>query len=442
RQYKTGSCEQRSIAAYDELLKQHPTARIVRNDVHAYVEVKLDNQWVQLELGGYPAKLNKMPMQIVEPKKTPVPPVFIARPQYPMTDVSSSDIKKKTETILVVADSDLDVKEFFDQYSPSDPMFVAHKPDDLSLTAAGMTQSGGVKTSYNKFNRWFKNQEHGTICVDIRDFNASELAQLNDLLDRIIEKEKLPKEMRIILIDRASRGEYGPDFRRRVPIKTTVKAKVDAKLLDTNAPPAADEKIVIDLFHSAYWQRMLIGSWQLKKNVGNSFSFVWQKGSLLEALEHGVKQIVFKNPPLKDPTFTNFIAELQSLKTLSWADQTTLLSPNVRFYQEEGYDWKMLSQHALLGALTNEDTPYVLSDANILAFIQDPHYAFSKESDQLTVTDCYLTRKMNTSINVVCSYGTSESTIAQLLSEAKKRNVHVRFGVPSLKNIKIPALSS
>lgn len=56
---KKGACRHRAIAFKKSIEKDHPylQSRIIFNDCHAYVELFIDNKWVVVDLGGYPANL-------------------------------------------------------------------------------------------------------------------------------------------------------------------------------------------------------------------------------------------------------------------------------------------------------------------------------------------------------------------------------------------------
>lgn len=469
-QYKTGRCELRAIAAYDELINDcnYSTTRIMLNDVHAYVEIREKGHYIKLNLGGYAATLNKQSMPITSPKfpKASLPcsrsiktaPKRVPTFHYHLDEMKLDEKKIDNQTSLMIIDSDAALRDFLSRYSHAETVFVARKPEDLNLTSSGMTADGKIIPRHTPFRTWLNQQTHlsATICVDMRNFDDGELAQLNSLLDRSLDGETISPQIQIVLVDDRNRAGYGPDFERRVRIKTPFEAK-DSTLL-APLPARVIETFVIDLFDSPYWQPALIGSWQLKQEIPDSkvFSVSWEKGELLKWAtgvinDHsrprlradGKVRIVFKNPPLYDPSFTAFIAELQSLKRIQWADQTTTIGEEVQFYQATGYAWDELIQQGSVAQLRDEDEPLVLSNASILGFIQNPYYQFSKETDQLTPTNSHLMRckEEKQCLNVMCTYDITTSTVAQLLTEAKKHDVQVRFLLPSLKEVKLSALS-
>lgn len=460
RKIKVGSCFHRSIAAYHELFndflqKKHiiDDVQIIKNATHAYIEVKKGDRWFKRDLGGYPATLEKLPMPMAMPDKV----VAHEKTNEVITPATPSDFKEQAldqsliesqKPSLIIAGNDVDLLHVYTrirEHYPVKDILTLHHPQELSLTGFGMTKAGEIKAGYTHFSEWLKHHQNqsGVICVDIRKFDAMELAQLNDLLDREIENQKIPTSIKIILIDDTLRGYYGPDFRRRVPRRSKVLTSNPNDLLSSESLQMEPQKIIeIDLFNSLYWQRLLMGTWQMYIQQGETdFSFRWQKGELLTALS--AKQIVFKNPPLHDPSFTCFIAELQSLRRISWADQVTTVPEDISFSQSEGFDWQRLKKQTSLHSvadiahLESAELPHELSDANILSFIQDPAYYFSPFTNQLATKLSYLSDAVakNGYLDVMCVPGLSKGALSQLLTEAEKRHVHVRFYLPNSEQI-------
>jgi len=433
QQNKTGRCDLRALAAYEELTRTLNPAnvRIVRNDIHTYLEVFEQNTWWKVDLGGYPTQnLQKKPLPEWHASSASTDPMIPLPPAAGMEYRSWNEIKNTSDTTLVAIESDAALKELLAQLNPLyKNIFIAKKPEDLTLSGSSMTSQGEIKSEYTAFKRWLDAHPAGLICVDAREFTADQIAQLNDLLDRKIEKRTLSDKYRILLIDHPAR-EYGPDFKRRIPCKTSFE-KHSAPLLAPFAGNAIDSQTVeIDLFNSPYWKRLLLGQWQLQPTAQGDFSFTWQKGRLLQAIEQkDIAAIAFKNPPLTDQTFIDFIVELQSLKRIPWADQITPVSPHITFHQTNGYDWFALANNVSLAALTANDEPLVLSDANILTFIEDPQVTFSPDNNQLSLAKSHLTRcqEEKKALNVVVSYSTTESALAQLLTAAQTKNVPVRL---------------
>ena len=74
---------------------------------------------------------------------------------------------------------------------------------------------------------------------------------------------------------------------------------------------------------------------------------------------------------MQDPSFTSFLAELSSLRRVEWADQRTDVPQEINFYQTSGFNWEELSSQSSLHQLDPKELGYyVLSDANVLSFIQ------------------------------------------------------------------------
>src|SRR5205823_6512939 len=116
--------------------------------------------------------------------------------------------------------------------------------------------------------------------------------------------------------------------------------------------------IEIDLFNSSFWQRKLLGTWKIKPEKSGELSFYWEAGKLLKIVQDKnspIKNIIFKNPPLHDASFTTFLAELQSLRRLEWADQTTKVANDITFSQSNGYEWEQFKDMVSFTPLNIQD---------------------------------------------------------------------------------------
>jgi hypothetical protein len=250
----------------------------------------------------------------------------------------------------------------------------------------------------------------------------------------IVENTELPKDIRIILLDKPDRSHYNALFKNSVPFKTVVPEVAEPLLEEAKSNSAA--AVEIDLFHSLSWQQHLIGSWRLVPKVGGDHAFAWQPGKLLRYLlqEKQPSSITFKNPPLNDKSFTNFITELQALKKIQWADQEKVLARLPPLHQQEGYDWEGydwegLSQQASLHFFTGQENkpPQVLSDASLPAFVEKMGVQFSKDTDLLEMKPGHLRVANVKHIDVMCAPGLSTGALAEFLTRAQKQSIHVRF---------------
>ncbi|OGT16020.1 MAG: hypothetical protein A3B69_01550 [Gammaproteobacteria bacterium RIFCSPHIGHO2_02_FULL_38_33] len=325
------------------------------------------------------------------------------------------------------------------------PVFIAALPEELSLGGMGLSLSGEIKKEYTAFRRWYDahRAEGGVICVDVRKFNAGQLAQLNDLFDREIEGYGLEKErFKIVLIDGNERSHYGIDFRRRVRNKVSVQSEKE-ELLEKEPQATSSEEskreVRINLFESANWERLLLGNWVLKKKEGeNDFSFEWKEGELLKLFKanQGVPlYIVFENPPLNSSGFTSFVARMQGLGEISYADRSLKLSSNWDFGQAENKEWKdWLGQENVRVAYLKEETPLLLSNNTLLSFIEAERYAFDEETGKLEAKAGYLKewRTENRKVmDVIFSPGLTEASFSQFFTEAHKQGIQVRVLVRS-----------
>src|SRR3990167_11314808 len=116
-----------------------------------------------------------------------------------MKAVGFDEVLKGLEHICVVSVSEaVDLRTAYKKLEENGrPVFIAALPEELSLGGMGLSLSGEIKKEYTAFRRWYDahRAEGGAICVDVRKFNAGQLAQLNDLFDRS-EERRVGKECR------------------------------------------------------------------------------------------------------------------------------------------------------------------------------------------------------------------------------------------------------
>ncbi len=458
RKIKAGRCDHRTIAAYDDLITlgyAENDIRIMDNDLHAYLEVYTDHHWRRLDLGGSRSILKEEKLNITSlPETTPPLTPSVAtpnaemkqetpKPQYEFALISPLAIQKTTGKTLIITTSDDDLQSLYAEHKNSDSVFIAQRPEELSITGHHINESGKM-ISGTSFTHWLNEANaNKTLYIDIRGWDVRQVAQLNDLLDGQMDcfvAENAPRNdarrnIKIVLIDDPKRSYYGIDFRRRVRTKSTLPP---ANTLLPQSPTTLEEKgtLEIDLFNSPFWQRYLAGTHKLiAQPNSDKLTLPWEAGRLLNELQadtqHHIKNIVFKNPPLWDSRFTHFMAELQGLKRFVWANHTYSIPDDLRFYQQQGYDWHTLAKNASLHSLTAADRTkvHVLSNANILRFIQETTYGYDNNDKLIIQPSLFLTHQ-NQIIDIMLSPDVTEGTLAELLTVAKQKNIQVRFFAP------------
>ncbi|RUR14139.1 leucine-rich repeat domain-containing protein, partial [Legionella septentrionalis] len=97
---KTGACRHRAIAFKHEMARRYPKTpvRVVNNECHSFVEVKVGINWIACDLGGYPAKLavtNPVP-----PVKRPAEVPASVLPQSEEVLPQSQEVLPQSQEIL------------------------------------------------------------------------------------------------------------------------------------------------------------------------------------------------------------------------------------------------------------------------------------------------------------------------------------------------------
>jgi hypothetical protein len=432
--YQTGACLERSIVAYRDASRDVNT-HIILNDVHAFIEIKINGIFQSIDLGGAPAQIKekKQAFKPFELKKIAAPIQTCITPSLEKTKPIFTDAIQSSASVLFqvenISATITVIQALAKAYSPS-KIFTVHHADELSLTAATLDNDGTLKTNNTllyQFLSHFQNDKAALI-IDMHEFSLAELAQLNELLDRRLDGRALSDTIHIKLIDSIDR-QYGPDFNRRIAMQIMVKATGEDLLLANTS--VSSNSVTIDLFNSPFWQNTLLGSWDLQANVNQSkLTFRWQDGvlvSLYKKTKGQLPAIVFLNPPLQNKTFMNFLLDFKLLKQLRFAHTIAILptEPNLS-YQQCPRAWNLFND---IIALNDASQPYaVLSDANVMSFVKDPLYTYDDKTNRLVAKLSHLSAAKNQGeLTIFPVYGLSPNTLAQVLTDALKKDIKIKF---------------
>ena len=353
---KTGACRHRALLfAYliNELKIKDLEVRIVENDVHDFVELRMHGgAWFSYNLGGYSAHLtlsnpekllsSTQPQQVAAAAAEPQPKKVTeaaAKPQpvaahwaqqflqpsiknaptltdqteklrfYQQVVAAAADVSKKHLIELSGSDEVHAMHLALEGYcgSTQRPVFFINSPDELNrLTpfiyheaedAVGKVKSdgGGPLDSFLIKN----NNQHPVLIINYDNFAADDIVRLNSVLDKnpAVDGKELPKDTVVIGLTNKNKLNYytGRDFFSRFDAVTTFDEPVmNPKKLE-NPPVVDDDAIVINLFKENNWKERLLGFSTLNEHG----QFVWVAGELSAAFKEGkqIKQIKLLNGP-------------------------------------------------------------------------------------------------------------------------------------------------
>lgn len=487
-QKKVGACRHRAIGCFRALKKQFPDlpTRIDINDCHAFIEVFDGNHWVNFDLGGYPATLkiddsNKpdnapnilkkvdINLSPSQPEAEPIenytfekplgdffktyyfksnnkplhkPPELHEYVQSITNDFGCKrliTISKPAERIALIAQLHSHAK------SIQRPVFYVESPRDLVCASRyikrdgdkGYLASGPGGSLYDFLTHHTDKANPPIIIVNYDAFKANDIVRLNSLLDghhRHVDNTPLSAETMVIgIMNPKARDAYqGPDFYSRFDPHKVAPCPFSREQLEKNLPTAPTKKsqddstetFIIELFNSPQWKERLLGHWIMDNN-----QLIFKPGLLQDALLQS-KPIVLKNAPWNNPDFCLFwtMTKLKYQKE----NNKTLID-----YQENGYDWDVLSQVCI----QQNEEPAVDEEhpLNALLFPQFfHHYSVKNKEKTIYYQTGLLERYANKTCHVYVTHPLSKDQWANLLTSCAAHQV--KLAVRFAQGIRLPWL--
>ena len=229
-----------------------------------------------------------------------------------------------------------------------------NSPDDLVCSAPfinneGMLKEGPGGPLHDALTQQRSgNQQPLVFLVNYKKFKHDDIVQASSLCDTEPRADGtlLPKNSIIIgLLPVNTPNLYqGADFYSRFDVVES--CPINTETLETARPTlpllakedATDEPFRINLYHAQNWKSRLLGHWTI-----SGTRFVFEKGELQKAKEHGATVIEIQNGLWDDYDFELFWQDFfQNIP-----DAELALSPPFRpqLIRTEGYDWENLRKY-------------------------------------------------------------------------------------------------
>ncbi|WP_419418832.1 AAA family ATPase [Legionella sp. D16C41] len=466
---KKGACRHRAVAFKSYMDEYNPSlpVRIVDNRCHAFVEIKIENQWVACDLGGYPVTLtiddsnnplevkrqNKSSFSVMETEEDlevaqyieylstwkKAKPLAISVQAYcQQINYLNEEAKKR----LIELESTDDVMalqlslEYYYQHT-SRPVFYVNSPDDLICSAPfiksakdnkGILTKGPGGPLYDFLQVYAKSQPPPVLIVNYDNFDADDIVRFNGLLDTVRHADgtSLPEEALVIgLINRNKPDCYqGSDFYSRFDtvdqctlssnqLASHVAEIASLPWVDANQYSMEDEKVIIDLYHTPDWKAHLLGRWELE---GDNLYFV--AGELEKALASG-KPIELRNVPIT-ADFNHFWRQAQLRGYINYEGRIFGIPANLEFRIREGYEW-----HSLLAKVVEDNQlisgAEVLNPGRLNEFLRQYHCQDSKLYSQPGI----LSRYANTDLHVNLTRELTHDEWALFLSACQEYKINL-----------------
>ncbi len=530
---KVGACRHRAIVCFRALKKQFPdlAVRINTNDCHAFIEVFDGHNWINFDLGGYPATLkiddankpghypdilkkaeiNVLPQQDVLPQQSEAEPIENYAFEKPYPDIlKKAEINVSAQQNVLPQQSEAEpienyafekpLGDFFKTYyfkthdqpaakkpglqaylrsitkdfgckrlitisNPAErvaliahlrkqaesiqrPVFYVESPSDLVCASRYIKREGdkGYVTSgpggplHEFLTQHTDKANPPIIIVNYDSFKANDIVRLNSLLDanhhRNVDGTPLSAEAMVIgVMNPKAPGAYqGPDFYSRIDPHKITSCPFSQEQLEKELPeiPKTREQddptdsYVIELFNSPQWKEQLLGHWIMSDN-----QLIFKEGLLHNALlQH--KPIVLKNAPWNDPDFCLFwtMTKLNYQKK----NHKALID-----YQQNGYDWDMLSQICIQQSeepQTTEEHP--LNTLLLPSFFH--HYSVKNQEKNIYYQAGLLENYADKTCHIYVTHPLTKDQWAKLLTDCKAHRV--KLALRCAKGVALPWLET
>ena len=323
---QTGACRHRAIVLKSILDSKDFSSRVILNHCHAFVEVLIDDQWITCDLGGYPASFvlnetSKPKIKKSEPTllqlyyrnllETWIVPVITDKHEY-LAQIFSSDIQRRLICLKSTDSSNVSLLLQKEALKYGKRVFCINHPDQLTI--------GGpyLRRTEENFGVWSRGGGelydviHETssmslvLIFNFQNFSIENIIQCNSGYgsEKTIDNVRLPDDTMIIgLVDPDSFENKLDDsfYSRFLQVESYPfhEEESESILQPLREEMRAQNRVVINLYHSMGWKIKLFGGWVIKDNVPR-----FQTGFFQQALDSGLP-IEFLNPP-EDSLFKDF----------------------------------------------------------------------------------------------------------------------------------------
>lgn len=465
---KLGACRHRMVAFKALFEKQYPQypVRMVLNASHAYVEVKVDGQWIACDLGGYPANLiinnsndpHRLPEEpthdfIEFAEETEIAKDYLLQlrtweqhpasvsslEQYCQQQVAIDDNQKRLVK-LNSADEIQSLRLALQEHCQSinRPVYYINSPDDLVCGAPYLTRDGN-RGQINKgpggplYDFLTKNVDPSNppvIIVNYDNFNADDIVRLNSLIDEVgrVDNTLLPESAIIVgLINPAKPDCYdGSDFYSRFDHVEQCPLNLKLTPLPITEATSVGDSYIIDLFHQENWQSRLLGRWQLQGD-----QLIYVEGELANAIASG-KSIHIKNGSWHDPEFQQFWREITTFGRIDIPGGELVFSPMPAIFKSDGYDWSLLRQSLIISDEYSSTSTILNPSAKQQLFTR-----YQVDDNKLLELPGFIAAFANQPLHITLTRELSQDDWAAILAECQQH--HVELHCYPFLGVRLPA---
>lgn len=458
-QQQTGACRHRAFGfkyCMDMYYPNIPT-RILTNMCHAFVEIYMENQWVRVDLGGYPARLNvldanrpslinsdknnlveitslKQLLQTWDRKNTPGSELL----PYLQQCVNESQQNRLIELTSNTATNGFRFALEYYCNTINRPFFYISSPDDLICNAPTMklgTEGIGIlhPAPSGPLHDFLTHHKKGVLLTNYNQFSYEDLVRFNALVDkvRLADGTPVPEQMAVIgLMANNTTLKPGSDFYSRFDVVEPCpvdESRLTAPLHPVPTPSSSTVHF-INLYRSPDWEAKLIGRW-----VPREGQWFYEEGCLHHLLPKLPQKatLTIQNGLWEDSKFVQFWQEALQNEEIHTPSGPIFLPRGLILARNEEYDWERLGSYLII--LNTEPTHYhVLNASTYSQFFS----RYEVKKNHLEASYGLIQQAAQSVMALYLTHILDENQWAELLSMAEAHQVTLQ--VYSAPNVTLP----
>lgn len=472
---QVGACRHRAIAFWTMMDGMNVTARVILNDVHAFVEIIYQDTIYKCDLGGYPASLN-----VFEKNMSAILPITDQEIYLPATNDSEFKTQANINPLFKAwgfdqqYQNDVAIESFvnnlFSSYEGKNVLFEFNSESDLNVSQCFMQKicidSGRhvfyidkpevIRCAVNRIVRAkdeqalfqsapsgelyeFLNRAHikaPVIIINWSNFNSDEIVKFNSLIEnasvcRKADGEEIPNNAIVVGLHNISEPNAYKlsDFYGRFhciesnlsffvgQMKNQTKEILD--IANKQSEFVIDEAIInpINLHFSSKWQNLLLGRW-----VCFDGGMFYQAGELEKRIRRNDHLIQLINAPWHIRDFKIFMQQLLLHKKFNVAGREIAFTDSLSFQFYADPQWSKLETLIPWNKRGLEDKSMLLLNPSTYFHFLDS-YQFDEESGKILSRDGFIKASANKELNVWVTCDLTLSQWSRILSECKEYEV-------------------
>ncbi|BBB15460.1 AAA ATPase containing von Willebrand factor type A domain [Candidatus Rickettsiella viridis] len=454
---KVGACRHRAYLFLALAKAFNIKARVITNAAHAFIEVAHEEKWIKCDLGGYPTKVNKKPLQMLPENEIKQSEQEKALSKPLIVDKFTEDLnlfytkletyKPNKQQAMLVFPHQESIELFYEglhvnKRVPGQKILYLPSFRDLTTQTVQVTKTG-INIMDSDFIRKLKQLQPGDILLINYDrFQMTDVG-FNSLYDdfRQLRNIAIPEGVLILAaMDKDTSQQMGEDVVSRFSIrqewKTTPTQQSIALAPEQNDTleennDSTSSPLVIDLYDNVFdWKERLIG--RLSPSGKTNPPFIYKTGIFQQAWKEG-RNVQIIHAPLDNTECQRFFADLVRNRYIDINGESVTLP--------EKFSWELTNPKycfeqplQIIANPQSNDYDYVLSPFTIEGLLQQ--YSYCNKTHIFTEKPGLLEKYAGQSMRLYVTQELSVGTWASLCAAAQKHNCQLKLILAD--NVKLP----